>query len=69
MRPTRVSRIQSKMCFNMVRMKGIEPSRIATLEPKSSASTYFATSAVLIKLLKSTHVSALFDACCLLLTA
>ena len=31
--------------FNMVRMKGIEPSRISTLEPKSSASTYFATSA------------------------
>ena len=29
----------------MVRMKGIEPPRLAALDPKSSASTNFATSA------------------------
>ena len=29
----------------MVRMKGLEPPHISTLEPKSSASTNFATSA------------------------
>ena len=31
--------------FNLVRMEGIEPPRLSTLEPKSSASTSSATSA------------------------
>ena len=30
-----------------VRMKGLEPSRLAALDPKSSASTNFATSAII----------------------
>ncbi len=43
---------QKKSCVNiilthdfLVRMKGLEPSRLATLEPKSSASANSATSA------------------------
>ena len=32
----------------MVRMKGLEPSRLATLDPKSSVYTNFTTSAIII---------------------
>lgn len=36
----------------LVRMKGLEPPRLSTLEPKSSAATNYATSALLLKTLK-----------------
>ena len=32
-------------CFNSVRMKGLEPIRLSSLDPKSSAATNYATSA------------------------
>ena len=36
---------QSERCAKMVRMKGVEPIRLAALDPKSSASANSATSA------------------------
>ena len=40
---------KSKNIFKMVRMKGVEPIRLAALDPKSSASANSATSALKIK--------------------
>ena len=39
---------QSERCAKMVRMKGVEPIRLAALDPKSSASASSATSALYI---------------------
>ena len=42
--------ILTEMCYNMVRMKGLEPPRPKALEPKSSAATNYATSAIFLRL-------------------
>ena len=41
-------RVANQLIYNssiLVRMKGLEPSRLTTLDPKSSAATNYATSA------------------------
>ena len=35
--------------FCLVRMKGLEPPRLSALDPKSSAATNYATSAILVQ--------------------
>jgi hypothetical protein len=42
-------------------MKGLEPPRLAALDPKSSASTNFATSAKKIPLLKGVQIYYFFN--------